>query len=257
MTDFPARPLGERSGSPLPATTTVTDVPADPVPSGREVIYRVTTATGDWQLQRRGSHYELICSGVFLMATYNRGSDRALATLALARIPGNRLRVLVGGLGIGFTAQAVLEDQRVQGLEIVEVEPVVTQWHREYFAQLCGRPLEDPRARLVERDFYEVPLAPASYDAILLDTDNGPDWLARVVNARLYQPAMIGRLVAALTSRGVLAIWSANPAPEFADLLGRIGQQVEAIETADEVEPGRQFPAWVYVVRPASPMGAS
>ncbi len=257
MTDFPASPKGKRTGSSVPATTTMTDAPADPVPSGRVVIRRVATATGDWQLQRRGSHYELICSGVFLMATYNRQSDRALATLALARIPGTRLRVLIGGLGIGFTAQAALEDQRVQEVEIVEVEPMVTQWHREYFAQLCGRPLEDPRTRLIEGDFYEAPLAPASYDAILLDTDNGPDWLARVVNARLYQPAMIGRLLAALSSRGVLAIWSANPTREFADLLKQNGQQVEALETADEVEPGRQFPAWVYVVRPMFPMGTS
>src|SRR5438445_12650972 len=90
----------------------------DPVPSGREVIDRVTTATGEWQLQRTGSHYEIICNGVFLMASYNRDSDRALAALALRRVPGQGLRVLVGGLGVGYTAQAALEDPRVERLDV-------------------------------------------------------------------------------------------------------------------------------------------
>jgi len=160
------------------------------------------------------------------------------------------LRVLVGGLGIGFTAEAVLEDSRVQDLEIVEVEPVVARWHRTYFAGLCSRPLEDPRVKLVQQDIHEVPLPLASYDAILLDTDNGPEWLARPINSRLYRPAMLSRLLAALTPQGALAFWSANPAPEFASLLGGVGRQVEAIVTDDEVEPGRQFTAWVYMVRP-------
>ncbi len=246
--------MSERSG-PFPGTSGLTESPREPVPSGREILDRVVTATGDWQLQRRGLHYELICSGVFLMASYNHASDRALATLALAQVMGAGLRVLVGGLGIGFTAQAALEDRRVQALDVVEVEPVVITWHHRHFAGLCGRPLDDPRTRLLVRDVCEVPLAPASYDAILLDTDNGPDWLARPVNARLYQPAMIGRFTGALSPRGVLAVWSANPAPEFARRLVEVGQRVEAIETADEVEDGRQFPAWVYLIRPVRSMG--
>ncbi len=227
----------------------------DPVPSGREVLHRVVTATGEWQLQRRDRHYELICNGVFLMASYNRESDRALATLALERVRGDHVRVLVGGLGIGFTAQAVLEDPRVVGLEVVEVEPLVVQWHRRYLASLCGRPLEDPRTYLREVDLYEVPLVARSYDAILLDTDNGPQWLARSVNARLYRPEMVGRFMQALTLRGILAVWSADPAPEFASLLGEVASQVDAIPTADEVEPGRRHPAWIYIAASAGAVG--
>lgn len=217
------------------------------------MIERVVTATGEWQLQWRAGHYELICNGVFLMASYNRDSDRALATLALQRIVGDRLRVLVGGLGIGFTAQAALDDPRVSRVDIVEVEPVVIQWHRRYFSALCGRPADDPRAHVFEADLYDLSLSAASYDAILLDTDNGPGWLARPENARLYGLEMLHRFLQALTPRGVLAVWSSAPAPEFALTLTPVARSVEAIETADEVEPDRKIAAWVYLAYPAVP----
>lgn len=221
----------------------------NPVPSGREVIARLTTATGEWQLQRRSGHYEIICNGVFLMASYNRESDRQLARLALERLEGDALRVIVGGLGIGFTAQAVLEDGRVRQLDVVEVEPVITAWHRTYFASSCGQPLEDPRTHLIEQDLFDVPLASRSWDAILLDTDNGPDWLARDANARFYRADTVERFLTALTPRGVLAFWSAAPAPEFSERLADLAGRVEAVEVADEMAPGRASSAWIYLAR--------
>jgi len=234
----------------LPPRSSDPSLATDPVPSGRIVLERVITSTGDWQMQQRGGEYELICSGVFLMATYNRRSDWALATCALERIQGDQLRVLVAGLGVGFTAQAALNDPRVEFLEIVEVEPVVVRWHRDYFAPLCGRPLDDPRTRLSVLDFYELALSSASFDAILMDTDNGPDWVTRPINARLYQQQMLRRLLDSLTARGVLTVWSANPAEEFAHLLADLAGGVEAVETEDQDGACRRHPAWVYVARP-------
>ncbi|HET6948056.1 MAG TPA: spermine/spermidine synthase [bacterium] len=178
------------------------------VPSGREVLARCLTATGDMQLQRRAGHYEIICNGVFLMASYNGQSERLLARETLAAVQGAELRVLVGGLGIGYTVQAVLEDRRVVGCDVVEIEPLIVDWHRRHFAPLCGRPLDDPRAQLIEGDLYDLPLPPATYDAILLDTDNGPDWLSRLENARLYRAESRARFLAALTMRGRLAVWT-------------------------------------------------
>lgn len=223
--------------------------PIDPVPSGRVILERLTTSTGDWQLQARDGHYELICNGVFLMATYNRSSDLALASCALQRIDGDSLRVLVGGLGVGYTAQAALADPRVHALEIVEVEPVVVRWHRDYFASQCGQPLDDPRTRISETDFYDQKLLPGSIDAILLDTDNGPDWVARPINARLYQQQMLHRLLEALTVRGILAVWSANPALEYARVLAEVADGIEAVETEDEDGAGGTHPAWIYLAR--------
>jgi spermidine synthase len=178
------------------------------VPSGREVLARCLTATGDWQLQRREGHYEIICNGVFLMASYNGESERRLAHEALMAVRGSALRVLAGGLGIGYTVQAVLEDPRVARCDVVEVEPLVVAWHREHFAPLCGRPLLDPRAHLILGDLHDVPLPPGTYDAILLDTDNGPGWLARPENARLYRLEGLRRLRTALTPGGRLAVWT-------------------------------------------------
>ncbi|MGH2437876.1 MAG: spermine/spermidine synthase, partial [bacterium] len=146
----------------------------DPVPSGREVLERLSTATGDWQLQQRDGHYEIICNGVFLMASYNRESSRSLAAAALERVKGAQLRVVVGGLGIGYTAGAVLEDPRVRSLDLVEVEPVVVRWHREYFAPLTGRPLDDARTNLIVADLAQLTLPPGALDLMLLDTDNFP-----------------------------------------------------------------------------------
>ena len=112
---------------------------ADRVPSGREVLARASTPTGDWQLQWRAGHYEMICSGVFLMASHNGASERRLAEETLAQVRGEALRVLVGGLGIGYTVQAVLDDPRVVRCDVVEIEPLIVAWHRRYFASLCGQ----------------------------------------------------------------------------------------------------------------------
>lgn len=222
---------------------------SDPVPSGREIIARVTTTTGDWQLQRRDGHYEIICNGVFLMASYNRESDRRLARLALDRVRRDDLTVLIGGLGIGYTLQAALEDPRVRWVEVVEVEPLVLEWHRRFFAPLCGHPLDDVRTHVSVSDLMDVSLPTQAYGAILLDTDNGPDWLVTPNNARIYAPHTVQRFLAALVPEGVLAFWSADRAPDFAGSLAAVAGRVEEIEVPDEIAPGRSGSAWIYLAR--------
>jgi spermidine synthase len=222
------------------------------MPSGRTVLERVRTPVGEWQLQRRDDHYEIICNGVFLMASYNVASDRRLATLALARLAGDGLRILVGGLGIGFTAQAVLQDTRVATLEVVEIEPVIIAWHQRHLAALCGRPLDDPRTALVQGDLAHVALAGEAYDAILLDTDNGPDWLIREANARLYTPEAARRFLDALSPGGVLAYWSASPASGLAEVLAGLEASVQVVETEDQIAPGHPGTAWLYFAVKAS-----
>jgi len=219
----------------------------DPVPSGREILERVTTATGDWQLQQRDGHYEIICNGVFLMASYNRESSRQLASLALTRVRGDRLRVLVGGLGIGYTAGAVLEDPRVMRLDLVEVEPVVVRWHREYFAALVGRPLNDPRTRLILADLSEVPLSQGAFDALLLDTDNYPERIVREQNSAIYDASGISGLFRALRPGGTMAFWAADRAPMLAARLRRAADAVEEIDVPDMVSPTRKGRAWIYM----------
>ena len=219
----------------------------DPVPSGREILERLSTATGDWQLQRRDAHYEIICNGVFLMASYNRESSRQLALLALGRVRGDRLRVLVGGLGIGYTAGAVLEDPRVIQLDLVEVEPVVVRWHREYFAPLVGRPLDDPRTKLILADLSAVPLSPGTFDVLLLDIDNYPERIVREQNSALYDASGVSGLFRSLRPGGAMAFWAADRAPMLAARLRRAADAVEEIEVPDMVSPTREGHAWIYV----------
>lgn len=219
----------------------------DPVPSGREVLERLTTASGDWQLQRRDGEYEIICNGVFLMASYNRESSRQLASLALNRVRGDGLRVLVGGLGIGYTAAAALEDPRVMQLDLVEVEPVVVRWHREYFASLVDRPLYDPRTRLILADLAEVSFTPGTFDALLLDTDNYPERIVREQNSALYDAPGIAGLFQALRPGGAMAFWASDRAPMLAARLRQAGEAVEEIEVPEMVSPTRVGRAWVYL----------
>ena len=106
-------------------------------------------------------------------------------------------------------------------------------------------------------------LAAGAYDAILLDTDNGPDWLIRDLNARLYTPEAARRFLDALSPGGVLAYWSAAPAPGLANALAGLEASVEAVETEDQIAPGRPGAAWLYLAikgratRRPRPAGAS
>lgn len=193
-----------------------------------EVIERVTTPRGELQLQRRGEHYEVISNGCFLMATYNGESERALIDLARQWQPAIS-RVLVGGLGVGFTLRAALDAPGVTRVTVVEIEEKVAEWNRGPLAGVNGHALADPRTRLVINDLARfLEGEPEPCDLIALDTDNGPDWTVFAENDRLWSEAGLGRLEAWLAPGGVLAFWSANPAPAFEALLRRRYREVGA-----------------------------
>jgi spermidine synthase len=153
----------------------------------------------------------------------------------------------------------VLEETRVAALEVVEIEPIVVAWHRMHFAPLCGHPLDDPRTALVQADLAQVRLAAGAYDAILLDTDNGPEWLIRDTNERLYTREAAERFLGALRPGGVLAYWSASLSASLSAALAAGGRAVEVVATEDEISSGRLSTAWLYLAtsngatRPAGP----
>lgn len=223
------------------------------LPSERVVLARHSTPGGEIQLQQRplpdGSlAFEIIADGVFLMASYNQVSARALARLALEAVmtgSGSGLRVLVGGLGMGFTLQETLS-RNVASVDVVEVSPYIIEWNRTHFAPLNADALADPRVRLVQDDLYTVlRQAPtAAYHAILLDVDNGPSWLAHADNARLYTIEALKRWSALLVPGGSFAVWSAQPEPEFLERLQTVFGQAKELPVADphqEKEPVEYF----------------
>ena len=191
-----------------------------------ETLRRAGGPRGEVALRRRttddgGTHLELVVDGVFAMDDVDTTTERALATEALRRLPGRDLRVLVGGLGLGWTAAAALAEPRVGTVEVAELHAPLVRWAEE--GRLPALPPGDPRLRLRTGDVADV-LAEheGRWDAVLLDVDNGPGFLVHRSNAALYRPAGLARAVAALRPRGVLAVWSSCPAPRLRDELGRL-----------------------------------
>lgn len=166
---------------------------------------------------------ELRVNGVFVMDTLETSTERALATAALALVddPG---RVLVGGLGLGYTAHQVLADARVRALRVVEIEPALIAWMRDGTVPHGPAHLADERVSVVEADVATVvaEAATASYDLVLLDVDNGPGYLVHDTNARLYRSAFLRACREALAPGGVLAVWSAAPAPRLEQVMEEV-----------------------------------
>lgn len=171
---------------------------------------------GEVVLGDRDGILELRVNGVFVMDTAETTSERALATQALALSTAPH-RVLVGGLGLGFTAAELLLDQRLHEVDVIEIEQAVVDWMTDGTIPHGPALLADDRLTVVVGDVAQV-LARAgdqSYDLILLDVDNGPGYLVHAANAALYGELFIECCLDVLRPGGVLAIWAANRAPEL------------------------------------------
>jgi spermidine synthase len=174
------------------------------------VIVDAETAPGGTRLElaRRGTEWEVRADRATLMSNRAHGSEDALPRLALREVP-RATRVLLGGLGLGYSLRATL-DLLPPGGEVVvaELSPSVVKWNRTHLADLAGRPLDDPRVRLFEGDVRDRVRDGAAYDAILLDVDNGPSSVVHDSNAGLYTRAGVRAAFEALRAPGVLVVWS-------------------------------------------------
>ncbi len=215
-------------------------------------LARVTGETGgDLVLRRVGAHYEIYSNGVFLMDTRDGTSEREMVRASLAALPKGRshARVLIGGLGVGFSAREALDHPRVSRVDVVELEPQVIAWHDDELGEAADHVHRDPRCRVYNADIVawlaEAASAeePVLYDVICLDTDNGPDWTVVENNDRLYEAAGIERLSRLMAPEGVLAFWSANAVDAFEGLLRDRFTSVEVVE----VVVARGVPDVVYL----------
>jgi spermidine synthase len=192
-------------------------------------IERVSSARGEVVLRRRGEVYEIVSNGTFLMDTAGGASERLLARVAIAA--GAR-RVLIGGLGVGFTLAEVLAAPDVESVTVVEIEDAVVRWNREPLAALNGAALDDPRVRIVVADFGSwVASCNEVFDAICLDVDNGPDWTVVDGNRALYSVETLGLLRNRLSVGGRLAVWSAAASPAFVERLRSVFDDVQTCES--------------------------
>jgi spermidine synthase len=187
---------------------------------------------GELRLMQRGAEFSIMAGSNELMNSRLSGSEEALATLVLQRLAGRPApRLLIGGLGMGFTLRAALQVAGAEArVSVVELVPAVVAWARGPLAGLFAGSLEDPRVSVVEADVGEVIGAqPAAWDAILLDVDNGPEGLTRRANDRLYDAGGLAAARAALRPGGVLAVWSSAPHPAFTKRLREAGYGVHEV----------------------------
>jgi len=189
-------------------------------------------ADGELRLMRRGDEFSIMTGGNELMNSRLSGSEEALATLTCERIAGRlKPRILIGGLGMGFTLRAALAvlpaDARI---DVAELVPAVVAWARGPMAHLHAGTLDDPRVTVHEADVAElIAAAEDAYDAILLDVDNGPGGLDREANEGLYFHTGLKAARRALRPKGVLAVWSATPSTDFVRRLKVTGYAVDEV----------------------------
>jgi spermidine synthase len=211
------------------------------------VVDRCRGLGGELVLRRSGGHYEIISNGVFLMDTRNGESERLLISATLERLPDSA-RVLIGGLGVGFS---VAEAVRFPGVmvTVVELEPTIVRWHRTHLRSRSAGALDDPRVRVVCADLLSwLHGAAQIYDAICLDIDNGPDWTVTDGNAALYDEAGLRLLTGHLAPGGGLAVWSAHSSPAFE---ARLRTRFAAVEVRTVPVP-RGGPDVVYLASTGS-----
>lgn len=189
-------------------------------------------------LFRRGNLWSIFVDQYELMSSSEHGSEDALADLACDRLQVEAPRILVGGLGMGFTLAAALRRAGEGKVTVAELSEAVVQWNLEYTGRAAGHPLRDPRSSVYLGDICDlVEDSEACWDSILLDVDNGPRALTRQSNGWLYTREGLRRLRQALAPQGILGVWSSRADNAFTSRLRKAGfREVEAIE---HVEPMR------------------
>jgi spermidine synthase len=177
------------------------------------------------------------------MDTSDGRSERLLARTALDAVPEPR-QVLIGGLGVGFSLREVLADTRVERVVVAEIEPAVIGWHASHLAAISGGALSDPRVTVLITDVIALLRTdPATYDAICLDIDNGPDWTVTQSNVALYSDEGTALAVSRLAAGGVLSVWGAAPSPAYDAVLARHLDDVRLLTT--EVARGEPDVVWL------------
>lgn len=203
---------------------------------------------GEIRLRRRGTEFSIDLGAITLMNSRLSGSEKALAVETCRRLAGCAApKVLIGGLGMGFTLRAALAALE-SGAEITvsELVPAVIAWAHGPLAEVFGDSLSDPRVAVVQGDVGRMIAARAGfYDAIILDVDNGPAGLTREGNDALYGSRGLGAARRALAPGGLLAVWSVEPNEAFAARMGKAGFKVEDIRVHAHAGRGARHVIWI------------
>jgi spermidine synthase len=196
---------------------------------------------GEVTLLKRGAEFSIRTANAELMNSRVHGSEDALAELTCRRLKRNSgQRILIGGLGMGFTLAAALgQSEPDTRITVSELIPAVVRWNRKHLGHLAGMPLDDPRVSIAEEDVGQtISKMKSAWDAILLDVDNGPAGLTRKANDRLYGRSGLKAARVALRPGGILAVWSSGADEVFTRRLKQCGFQTETV-TVRARKPGK------------------
>lgn len=200
-------------------------------------------------LRKRDTEFSIRTSTTELMNSRLHGSEEALAKLACRRIQHqDHTNILIGGLGMGYTLSAALENSNSDSkITVAELIPAVIEWNREYLGHLAEFPLNDPRVTVQRQDVMKIiRTGKTTWDAILLDVDNGPDGLTREANDQLYGIAGLRSSFSALTPGGILAVWSYAPDEQFTRRLKKCNFKTEVLTVrARNSGRGRKHTIWL------------
>ncbi|TBU93419.1 spermidine synthase [Phytopseudomonas dryadis] len=183
-----------------------------------------------------------------LMNTRMHGSEDALAAIPCQQVAARTgVRVLIGGLGMGFTLAAALQHLGADAeVQVAELVPGVIEWNRGALGEKAGKPLDDPRTRVLQDDVANLLRgAERAYDAIMLDVDNGPEGLTQRGNDWLYSAEGLRNCARALRPGGVLAVWSASADRRFAERLRKVGFQVQERQVHAHGNKGTRHTIWI------------
>jgi len=196
---------------------------------------------------RWDGHIGIEVGGRSLMTSHDHGSEDELGAVVGEAVRGiARPRVLIGGLGLGYTLRAALDVlPPAARVDVAELVPEVVSWNRGAQGPLAKRPLRDKRVKVLIEDVADVIKRGSAYDAILLDVDNGPDALVHPGNAGLYKRAGLLRAKKALRAGGVLAVWSAFGSRTFTRWLEEVGFAVTLQRTQPTTPGGPRYYIWL------------
>jgi spermidine synthase len=204
---------------------------------------------GELRLKRRGAEFSIMLGNNELMNSRLSGSEESLATIACGRIRDRKApRILIGGLGMGFTLRAALTALKPDArIVVAELVPAVLAWAHGPMAEIFGDSVSDPRVDIREADVRSlIGSGGPAFDAILLDVDNGPEGLTRKANDALYDLKGLSTARTALSPGGILAVWSSKQNPKFTWRLRKAGFEVEEVSArANGSRGGARHVIWI------------
>jgi spermidine synthase len=222
----------------------------------RNLAQTRTPDGSNFTLHEHDGEFFLKLNGRQLMSTTSTSSELLLAELPCQGLRGRKdTCVLIGGLGLGFSLQRVLElVGQHAAVQVAELLPEVVSWNREFLYSVNGMLLEDSRVKVIVGDVFDVirRAGPAAYDAILLDVDNGPTSFVQPKNSRLYDRHGFKLIARALKPNGKVAFWSACAEPGFVGSLSRAGFKVKACP-AKPHERAKRAAHVIYLAEHAEP----